>query len=341
MDGVDVAWCSFTETNNRWQSHILKAITYEYDAGWISRLNGLHKASAEEYARVHSMYGAYLGDLVKRFREEFHAGEVDFISSHGHTVFHQPSAHFTAQIGEGAALAARSGCTVVCDFRTGDVAHGGQGAPLVPIGDQILFGEYTFCLNLGGIANISYSKSGQRIAYDVCPCNILMNPVALRTGIPFDRDGKLAATGTIREDLLQELNNLSFYDRPLPKSLGREDMESMFIPAVNRYDYSPADLLCTLAEHAAMQIERATAEAGLENAGMLCSGGGTLNTFLIDRVRRRNGAEVIVPDASVIHYKEALVFAFLGVLRMRGEANCLSTVTGASKNVSGGCIYLP
>ena len=340
MDGVDVAYCRFIREEGRWTYEIIRAATYGYDKEWLERLNGLFRASASDYASAHAAYGKYLGEMARRFMNEYAIREVDFISSHGHTVFHQPAAGFTAQIGEGAALAAASGQTVICDFRTSDVAYGGQGAPLVPLGDRHLFPEHPVCLNLGGIANISFEQEGRRIAFDVCPCNMLLNHYAHRAGKPYDENGALAAAGSCHDGLLEELNAMDFYSKLPPKSLGREEVEKFFIPVMEQYELSPSDILRTLAEHIAVQVAASLSSLGHDNASMLVSGGGTFNTFLIEQLRKNSGIRLEIPDAITINYKEALIFAFLGVLRFRGEPNCLQSVTGAAKDVIGGAIYL-
>jgi len=339
MDGVDLAYCRFELVGGQWKHAILKAATYAYTEEWRNTLISLFVASASEYARMHAAYGKYLGMQVHRFMKEHDLREVDFISSHGHTIFHQPAAGFTAQIGEGAAMAAASGSMVICDFRTSDVAYGGQGAPLVPIGDRHLFPGHRYCLNLGGIANISFEHGDDRIAYDVCPCNMLLNHYAGLAGHPYDRNGDMAASGKCDDGLLKELNSMKYYGKSHPKSLGREEIEHAFLPAIEEYALQPADALRTLCEHVAIQVS-ASLPVKQATDRMLVSGGGAWNSFLMDRIRRHAGIAVEIPDALTVNYKEALIFAFLGVLRFRGEPNCYRSVTGASRDVVGGAVYL-
>jgi len=338
LDGVDLAYCEFEETAEGYSFTLGACETVPYPETWLNRLKSMPGASAMEYAETHTSYGKYLGRLIRDFISRNQLS-VDFVASHGHTIFHNPAKHYTSQIGEGAAMAAGCGLPVVCDFRSGDVAAGGQGAPLVPIGDQLLFPGYNYCLNLGGFANISMQTNGKRIAFDVSPTNIILNYIAARKGKLFDKDGEMAASGNINDELLQTLNNLGYYHIQAPKSLGREWIEKEIIPMLTYYNISPEDAACTFCEHIAMQIA-----ACLENdpdQHMLVTGGGAFNLFLLKRLSANTSVQLIVPDNKTVNYKEALVFAFLGLLRMQAKPNSLSSVTGATHDVSGGAVYLP
>ena len=338
LDGIDLAYCEFEETGSGYDFNIGACETIPYPKTWLNTLKSLPGATALEYAETHTFYGKYIGSLVKDFKTRNNLS-ADFVASHGHTIFHNPAKHYTSQIGEGAAIAAGCGLPVVCDFRTGDVAAGGQGAPLVPIGDQLLFAQYDYCLNLGGFANISMQSFGKRIAYDVSPVNIILNYIAARNGKLFDKDGEMAASGHINYELLQTLNGLGYYHLQPPKSLGREWIEKEIIPMLTYYNISPEDAACTFCEHIAMQI--AASIINDPEKKMLVTGGGAFNKFLIKRIAANTSVQIIIPDSKTVNYKEALVFAFLGLLRMRGRLNCLSSVTGASRDISGGAVYLP
>ena len=338
LDGVDLAFCEFEETSSGYSFTLGACETIPYPETWLYRLKSLPEASALEYAETHTHYGAYLGRLVSEFVSRNQLS-VDFVASHGHTIFHNPVKNYTSQIGEGAAIAAGCGLPVVCDFRTGDVAAGGQGAPLVPIGDLLLFVEFDYCLNLGGFANISMQRGDKRIAFDVSPANIILNHIAAQKGRLFDKNGEMAASGTINPELLQTLNNLGFYHLQPPKSLGREWVEKEVIPMLTYYNISPEDAACTFCEHIAIQI--AACVINDPDKQMLITGGGAFNTFLLKRLAANTGVKLMVPDHKTVNYKEALVFAFLGLLRMQAKPNSLSSVTGASHDVSGGAVYLP
>jgi anhydro-N-acetylmuramic acid kinase len=340
MDGVDLAHCTFrlVETGYAFQMNACR--TYPFSEEWSSRLRSLPSSSAIEYAKAHTSFGKLLGALVNEFLKE-NPLKVDYIASHGQTIFHQPAIGYTSQIGEGAAIAATCGFPVICDFRTSDVGYGGQGAPLVPIGDELLFGNYAACLNLGGFANISFRQGEDRIAFDICPANFILNPIAAMFGKAYDKDGDIASKGKIVSELLNKLNGLNYYHQSPPKSLGREWVELEINPIINEYIKisSSDDVMCTLVEHIAIQISKSIQK---ELSGhMLITGGGAHNKFLVERIREHSSIPIVVPEQKVVDFKEALIFAFLGLLRVLEQPNCLSSVTGAKKNVSGGAIYLP
>ena len=338
LDGVDLAHCTFHEINGKYTFTLGSCDTIPYPESWLNRLKELPQASAMEYAETHVAYGRYIGQLIENFIDTNQLS-ADFVASHGHTIFHNPDKLYTAQIGDGAAISIVCGLPVVCDFRSSDVAANGQGAPLVPIGDELLFPEYDYCLNLGGFANISTNKNGKRIAFDISPTNIILNYIANKVGKPFDEDGKLAASGKTDTELLTKLNGLDFYKKEPPKSLGREWVETHIIPILDKSTLSLQYIAHTFCQHIAMQIA-ACIEKG-KGKKMLITGGGAFNAFLIEKIRETTDIKLIIPDTKTINYKEALVFAFLGLLRMQTFPNCLSSVTGATQDVIGGAVYLP
>jgi anhydro-N-acetylmuramic acid kinase len=338
LDGVDIALCRLMEKDGGWSYKIEYAETIPYPEEWKSRLQYLPKGSAMELAQWHAAYGHYLGILVRSFLETNHLN-AEIIASHGHTIFHQPQNGFTYQIGDGAAIAAECSLPVVADFRTMDVAMGGQGAPLVPLGDQLLFPEYGACLNIGGFANISFQSNGRRLAFDICPANIILNYLSEKLGYSYDKDGLIAASGKINSHLLQKLNRIEFYMLSPPKSLGREWVETILIPIIEDTTFPINDMLCTISEHIAIQLAKILNV--ISEKEVLVTGGGAFNTFLLNRVAANSKTSLKIPDPLLINYKEALVFALLGVLRYTGEINCLADVTGARMNVSGGGIFLP
>ncbi|MGB3947124.1 MAG: anhydro-N-acetylmuramic acid kinase [Bacteroidia bacterium] len=339
LDGVDIASCNFQLDNGKWLFSIQNAETIPYSIDWKHRLKSLEQSNAVYFQQTHVEYGYYLGQLVTNFVEKYNL-KVDIVSSHGHTIFHQPDKAFTVQIGAGQCIAAQSGFNVVCDFRTLDVALGGQGAPLVPIGDKLLFQQYDFCLNLGGFANVSYQYNNQRIAYDICPVNIVMNEVAASLGQEFDKGGMLASQGSINNLLLDELNALPFYHLPLngPKSLGKEWVLKNIFPIIEKYSITQKDILRTFCEHVAIQVANSIKQ--FPKSTLIATGGGVYNAFLMECIKNNTFHDVIIPDKYTIEFKEALIFAFLGVLRLRQENNCLKSVTGATFDNCGGAIYL-
>lgn len=336
MDGVDLAYCVFTFENHQWSYAIEQAKTIAYDEKWITRLTQLHAQPAFVYPKTDAFYGKYLGLLINEFISE-HQLSVDLISSHGHTIFHQPHNGFTSQIGSGAAIYAETGIKTVNDFRVVDVALGGQGAPLVPIGDELLFADYDACLNLGGFSNISFKKGDKRIAFDIGPCNVVMNKVAQQADMLFDKDGLLAREGTVNEDLLKRLNALPYYHMTASKSLGIEWVEQEFWPVISPYTITIEDLMATLNHHISKQIAAIIKANNLKN--LLVTGGGAFNHVLMENIEQHTGIQITTADRFIINYKEALIFAFLGVLRCTDHVNALRSVTGSKRDNTGGCIW--
>ncbi len=338
LDGLDMVAARFWQISGIWKFSIEHAKTLLYSKHWLEKLKKSPHFSGEELIELHTSYGQFLGSETKRFINETNF-KPDLISSHGHTVFHQPDKGFTYQTGNGADIAAITKITTVCDFRTGDVALGGQGAPLVPIGDRLLFSEYEYCLNLGGFANISYEKNGNRIAFDICPVNIVLNHFAEKEGLAYDKNGELGRKGKVNIELLKKLNQLDFYLAEPPKSLGREWVEQVFMKVLSDFEITEEDKLRTIYEHIALQIAGTIAGEGGDGGKMLVTGGGTFNALLIELISGKTQVELVIPANDIINFKEALIFAFLGVLKMRGEINCLASVTGAKCDSSAGLIY--
>ncbi|MCQ2302344.1 MAG: anhydro-N-acetylmuramic acid kinase [Bacteroidales bacterium] len=336
LDGLDIALVRFQYDGNNYDFSILDADTLPYSDEWKQQLADAFHKQPNELDTLDKAYGKYLGEQVKQFIASRHA-KPDFVASHGHTIFHKPEQHYTLQIGDGQALANACGLTVVNDFRTEDVLKGGQGAPLVPIGDKLLFGDYDICLNIGGIANVSYDDQGKRMAYDICMANQALNYLANLEGLPYDKDGALARSGEMEITLLKKLNHDPYYGLFPPKSLGREFFETRQKDLLT--GLSTADMLATFTEHIALQI--ALAVSILPKGKMLVTGGGAKNKFLIERIQARSYHQVVVPDTQIVDYKEALVFALLGLLRMEGRTNVLASVTGAPTDSCSGKIWFP
>lgn len=338
LDGLDLAMCRFTYSGKRWTFSIEKATTLTYPDIWLRRIAQAHTLDAFSFLLLHKDYGKFIGERVNDFLSSEDL-QPDLLASHGHTVFHTPSQGLTFQLGDGAVLAAMCGITTVCDFRSFDVALGGQGAPLVPIGDDILFADFDYCLNLGGFGNISYRKGNRRIAYDICPVNILLNTLAQKIGLPYDKDGKTGRTGKIIDSLLTTLDSLSFYATPPPKSLGREWLEQHVLPLISNQTYSISDVMRTVYQHIAQQVSANI--IGDASKKVLVTGGGTYNSFLLELIRENTRCDLVIPDDKVIQFKEALIFAFLGVLKIRNEINCLASATGSLQDSSSGVVYIP
>jgi anhydro-N-acetylmuramic acid kinase len=338
LDGVDIVCCNFSNIGGEWSFSPIVGKVYPYPPEMLERLKHSHELNGHDLAQLDVDYGRFLGGLVKSFVAENHC-HPRFVASHGYTVFHEPQKGLTLQIGSGAHIAAVSGIDTICDFRTKDVALGGNGAPLVPIGDKLLYGgEFDYCLNLGGFANISFDNAeGQRIAYDICPMNIVSNTLTRRIGLEFDKDGELGRKGVVDKELLAKLNAIPYYSQQPPKSLGREFVDAEILPLFGqRTDIE--NLLATYYHHAAYQISKAI--VGEKEKGVLVTGGGAYNDYFIECMKNSTHHYIEIPSEQEIDFKEAIIFAFLGVLRYLGLPNCLKTVTGAACDNIGGAIYL-
>lgn len=339
LDGIDLACCTFSYDQDKWNYKILEAETFPYPPLLQQKLHQAIEWSRPALERLDREIGIYFGSVLNQFHSD-HGLKPDLISSHGHTIFHDPSNKITLQIGDGRLMAGATGITVVNNFRSEDVSLGGQGAPLVPVGDKLLFEEYGACLNLGGFANISYDEdSGRRIAFDIGPANMALNWLANQEGKPFDHEGSLARSGQAETKLLQALNNLEYYSVPAPKSLGKEWFEERFKPLLENADIPLSDKMATVVEHVAIQTGKGILNSRANS--VLVTGGGALNTYLVEKIKKQTIANLVLPDRLLIEFKEALIFALLGLLRILGEVNCLSSVTGGSRDLSTGHIYLP
>ena len=372
LDGLDIAFVEFHENAGKWNYEILQADCYPYPNEWINRLKNAVTLSALDYQLLHMEYGHYLGQQVNKFIEENNLHySVALITSHGHTSFHVPSKKMTAQLGDGAAIAAETLLPVVTDLRALDIALGGQGAPIVPIGEKLLLGDYDFFLNLGGIANLSAKtvinkKSfqntegtkppflfgegglGDEVAFDICPANRVLNMLANELGKEYDNSGEIAAGGKININLLEKLNALDYYKQPYPKSLANDFGTDKIYPLIKNAAIETKDALRTYIEHITIQIKNAinflnSPPAGGDGSKLLATGGGAFNTFLVEKLKsglKELNIEIIIPGARLVNYKEALIMALIGVLRWRQEYNVLSSVTGAARDSIGGALWI-
>jgi anhydro-N-acetylmuramic acid kinase len=346
LDGLDIAFVELQAKSGKWDFDIIKAETIPYPEEWSRKLGGAIHLNARDYLLLHADYGHFLGKQVKSFMEKHGlAFKVALVSSHGHTTFHLPP-RMTAQLGDGSAIAAETGLPVITDLRAIDVALGGQGAPIVPMGEKLLWNDYQFFLNIGGIANISVNHPRQYIAYDICPANRVLNMITAKRGLAYDDGGMIAASGKINQDILNTLNQLEYYGKAYPKSLANDFGTDTVYPLLQQPSLPDEDALRTYTEHIAVQVsgevEKHLRATGFSNARILVTGGGAFNHFLIDRLRfylEPMWVEVEVPDQALVNFKEALVMALLGVLRWRDESTTISSVTGASRDGIGGAVW--
>ncbi len=334
LDGVDLAHVTLVR-DGRWNFQIHATRCVPYSAAWKKRLQDAMQLDQAGIVQLDKDYTAYLGKLINRFIKDRINTPLLAVCSHGHTIFHQPEKNYTLQIGNRPELAKLINQRVVCDYRVQDVQLGGQGAPLVPIGDRLLFTDYDYCLNLGGFSNISLEQDSHRIAYDICPVNVVLNHYAGMLGMDYDDGGAFAKAGKLYSPQLQKLNALDYYHQPPPKSLGMEWVNENIFAILDEITIS-VDILATFTEHIAQQIARNLKD----EKRVLITGGGALNTHLINRINHNCRAELIVANRQLIDYKEALIFGLLGVLRLRNENNCLASVTGAPHDHCSGNIYI-
>ncbi|MBN2637817.1 MAG: anhydro-N-acetylmuramic acid kinase [Bacteroidales bacterium] len=337
LDGIDLVLCSFSFTY-QWNFEWIKTETIAFSEEWIKTLKSLPDSKAEKLAYYDVLFGKYLGKIASDFIKNCQ-NKPDFIASHGHTIFHQPEKGYTYQLGNGLSIASACGIKTINNFRQKDILNGGQGAPLVPIGDLLLFPEFDYCLNIGGIANISIKSNHSIKGFDICPANQLTNYLSNQLGLNYDRDGLNAKEGNLNKNLYTSLNSLPYYEKKTPKSLGNEDVRSVYFPILNQYNISIEDKLRTVVEHIAHQI--GCTLGNHPEKKVLITGGGAHNHFLRERLQLMSNVQWVFPDTRLIDFKEALIFAFMGLLRLEGKNNCLASVTGAIKDSSSGDVHLP
>jgi len=337
LDGIDIIYATYLYDGD-WKFEIHLSETVKYSKNWKLILSQLVHKSMDDLQEIDSAYSEYLASVILGFIKQNNLEVIDFIASHGHTALHQPESGLTYQIGNQQILSDTLNKKVICDFRIQDVEFGGQGAPLVPIGDHLLFHDYQYCLNLGGFANISFENNTERIAYDICPVNIVLNYYVAMLDLEYDDKGQLASKGKVHKELLIQLNKLAFYDQKPPKSLGLEWVELSIYPLIKSFNLQIEDILRTYAEHVAIQISKVLVN---ENGEVLVTGGGVYNEFLMSRLNSLSNHQIVIPSNEIVEFKEALIFGLLGVLKERDEVNCLMSVTGAKRNHSSGKILIP
>jgi anhydro-N-acetylmuramic acid kinase len=337
LDGIDLAHLNFEIINGKWNFQILECETIGYSQNWIDQLKVAVGFSELELQKLNVDYTLLLGTIISDFINKYKIENIDAVCSHGHTILHQPQNGITLQIGNLPEIATLCNQKVVCDFRVQDVKLGGQGAPLVPIGDRLLFSDYDYCLNLGGFSNISFEENGNRIAFDISPVNTVLNFYANQLGLDYDDKGKISRNGNVNSELLNDLNRLDFYQKKYPKSLGFEFVKETILPLIESYPIAIEDKMNTFTEHIATQIALALPN---KKNNLFITGGGAYNDFMIERVQfHMKETKIVIPETKIIEFKEALIFGLLGVLKLRNEINTLCSVTGAKTDHSSGIIY--
>ena len=346
LDGLDIAFAEFEEIRGQWSFQILHAETIDYSDDWRQRLSDAAQLPAYDFVKLDNDFGRYTGEAVNNFIEKNGLQHrVQIIASHGHTIFHEPEKYITTQIGNAAQIAALTNINVVSDLRSLDVALGGQGAPIVPLGEKFLFKDFSYFLNIGGIANLSIKNEDESFTtFDVCIANQTLNYFAKPAGKPFDENGNLARNGNINTTLLTQLNALDYYKSNSPKSLSNQYFGENILPIIRQNNLSNEDVLRTFTEHIALQIGNALSnKADTTTQQLLVTGGGAFNTFLIEKIKANLASynfEVVLPEKNIIEFKEALIMAFIGVMRWREENTVLSGATGASRPGIGGAVWI-
>ena len=340
LDGLDIAYCEFEVSEEHYGFKIICAETINYSEEWKNKLTFNSEISAYELKKLDLEFGSWIGIRVNDFIKANQL-KPDFIASHGHTWFHEPENRINMQIGDGYEIFRITEIPVINDFRSLDIRLGGQGAPLVPIGDEMLFPAYDCCVNLGGFANISGKVADRRISFDVMPFNLLLNYWSRKLGLAFDAYGKIASSGKLIASLKSDLEKLKYFSDPPPKSLGVEWLNKEVFPLIESYEDQPvSDLMNTYTLFSAEQLLQSF-DVFDKCQTVLLTGGGAYNRYFVEQLKLMTGgsAKIILPEPEIIDFKEAMVFAFLGLLRLDNKINCLNQVTGASKSVSGGMIY--
>lgn len=348
LDGLDIAFVEFHEQAGKWKYHLQYAETIAYNEKWGNQLKNAAQLSIYDYYVLHTQYGCWIAEQINIFidKHQLHH-QVQIIASHGHTVLHHPAKHITAQIGDGATIAAHTGINVVSDMRNMDIALNGQGAPIVPVGEQLLFSEYNYLLNLGGIANITIKQNNIYKAFDVCPANRVLNALAGQRNLDMDVDGILASKGKLIQPLFDELNKQPYYQQAYPKSLANEFGTDILLPIIQSFNISTEDALHTYVQHIIHQICNTILyfnnNSNNTKDKIFITGGGALNKYLVNQLQAFlsiQNIEIVLPDKNTIQYKEALIMALLGILRWREENTVLASVTGANRNSIGGAVWI-
>jgi anhydro-N-acetylmuramic acid kinase len=357
LDGLDIACVDFHSIGiyptEKWTFNIVHAETMSYSSDWIKKLSTATELDARSYLLLHTSYGHYLGQCVNHFIAKYNLelDDISLVASHGHTVFHEPWNGMTGQIGDGASICAETCLLVVNDLRSMDVAYGGQGAPIVPIGEKYLFNEYRLLLNIGGIANITDQK--YQIAFDICPANRILNKLVEKYfNKNYDENGDYSSKGEINEILLNKLNQLDYYKKFYPKSLSNSFGLDIIYSLLEKENLNINNILRTYIEHIIQQIlnsiqmiidKEKQEQTSYINCKMLITGGGAHNKFLLQslktKLKDKFNIEIEYPDAKVIDFKEALIMAFIGLLRIQNKSNVLASVTGAKVDTIGGAVW--
>lgn len=336
IDGIDLALIEFSVANDI-NYKFLASKTYKYSEDWVQKLRYNPTISAADLFKLDHEYAIYSAEVINKFIQEFDLNreEINCVAHHGHTYLHRPDLGYTFQLGCSPILSDLVQLDFITDFRKEDVALGGQGAPLVPIGDLYLFKEYDACINLGGFMNISFQEGNSRTAYDLGSFNYILNHLANKLGLEYDKEGSIARSSKADSSLLEKLTKLDYYQRELPKSIGAEYAEAYIIPLVDQFETTVA--ISTYTKHAALIVAKEVDNHSFKK--ILLSGGGAHNLYFIDLLQELTTAEIVVSNQELTDFKEALIFALLALLKREEKINVLSSVTGSNTDHSAGILY--
>lgn len=339
MDGMDAALCHFSDENAiDWKIRYFKCFDYPEHLKVLMQ-KAQDSPSTEHLTAAEMGYAQWCIEIIEEVKAWAYEEDIEIhgVGIHGQTLFHQPEQKLTYQAGVLPIIAKETGLVVVGNFRIQDVLLGGQGAPLVPFGDQLLFSGYEGCLNLGGFANLSKGNptlgEGVLAAFDIAPANIVLNELASLLGHPFDNGGEIARKGMLNGWILDQLDSLEYYEHNGPKSLGVEWVEKFIDPII--YTVDPQTALATYTEHLAQQIVNQ-----LPSGKTLVTGGGAFNQYLMERIELLGG-NCELANPILIEAKEALIFALLAHQRLLGRANVYGHTTGSGMTHSSGVIHHP
>ena len=333
-DGLDIAHCLFYKKNNYWIFELINCIDIPYPKQIKDRLLNCSHLDALSLKILDLDLGEFFKNEISKFIQSSES-KFDLISSHGHTVFHDPKKKLTYQIGNPFIIYSSIRIPVVFNFRELDVIMSGEGAPLVPYGDKKLFNEFDYCINIGGILNISKLYEKKLIGYDICPGNIILNKFSRKLRKEYDIDGRLSSSGNFNSTLFKVLNEIDYYKGEIPKSLDISYIEKIYYPLFT--DIDPKDILHTYVNHIAYQINNAIQK---KKSRVLLTGGGAFNAHILKKISyyNKHDHKFIVPNKDIIIFKEAIIFAFLGFLKLLKKKNISKSVTGSNFSSSSGLI---
>lgn len=335
LDGIDIAHCTFKESRD-WTYKIDKAITVQYPKKLKNKLKSSIELSGYDLIKLDHSLGEFIGLEINKFIK-YNNLNPELISSHGHTVFHNPKEKIGLQIGNANKILSIVKLPVINNFRELDIILGGQGAPLVPIGEKLLFKGYNYFINLGGILNLTKIDPRNMYAYDVVASNLVLNNISNKLNLEYDHKGEIARNGKLIPKLFDKLNSIEYYKKNYPKTIGIEWINKNIYPTIYKLNYNLKDVMNTFSNHIAYQLIK---NINGEKNKILVTGGGAYNEYLIEKIKLydNNKNEWIIPNDNLVNYKEALIFAFMGLLKRMNKQNILNDVTGCKFKISGGNI---